>query len=29
MGWLLPALLLLQASPPPEEVQAQPAPPGE
>ncbi|GAA0769396.1 hypothetical protein FHS52_002714 [Erythromicrobium ramosum] len=29
MSWLLPALLLLQASPPPDEVQAQPAPPGE
>jgi hypothetical protein len=29
MSWLLPALLLLQASPPPDEVQPQPAPPGE
>jgi hypothetical protein len=29
MSWLLPALLLLQAGPPPDEVQAQPAPPGE
>ncbi len=29
MSWLLPALLLLQASPPPDEVQAQPSPPGE
>jgi len=29
MSWLLPTLLLLQASPPPDEVQAQPAPPGE
>lgn len=29
MGWLLPALLLLQASPPPDEVPPSPAPPGE
>jgi len=29
MAALLPALLLLQAAPPPEEVQSQPAPPGE
>ncbi len=29
MSWLLPALLLLQASPPPEDVQPPSAPPGE